>query len=498
VNGAGLQARRKRQKLQTGLETVSPELFLMSGLIDARGGFSRRSFLRVGGLSVGGLALPQLLATKAAGAANAKVLRDKAVVFLFMHGGPSQIETFDPKMSAPAEIRSVTGEVQTTLPGVTFGGTFPRLAERAKRLAIVRSFTFDGKADHDIRPIVGPESFDANLGSIYASVAGANRADTGMPTNVVLFPRSVDPTAGPNQNAHGRFDSTGPFGASYAPLVPGTDSSGGSMREDMRLTLPRERLDDRRQLLAKLDGMKRQLQVAGVDDYRRQAFETILGSVEQAFDLSREDRRVVEKYDTSRLLNPESVRLGPDGKQKGFYPRYVDHGKTLGKELLLARRLVEAGSRFVTVTTNLVWDMHADGNNPDVEKGMNFSGTVFDHAVSVFLDDLRERGLEDKVLVVATGEMGRTPRLESTGGRNHWPHSAPLLLSGGGLPMGQVIGQSTRDAGRPATEPMTISRLYATIFHMLFDVGQLRITPGISQDVLKIATAAEPIPGLTL
>ncbi len=166
--------------------------------------------------------------------------------------------------------------------------------------------------------------------------------------------------------------------------------------------------------------------------------------------------------------------------------------------LLLARRLVEAGSKFVTVTTNLVWDMHADGNNPGMEKGMGFSGPVFDHAVSVFLDDLRERGLEDKVLLVATGEMGRTPRLESAGGRNHWSRSAPLLIAGGGLPMGQVIGQSTRDAGQPATDPMTIGRLHATIFHMLFDVGQLRIAPGISQDVIKIATAAEPIPGLTL
>lgn len=470
----------------------------MLSLIDDRRGFSRRSFLRVGSLALGGLTLPQLLAAKAAGAAQAKVLRDKAVVFLFMHGGPSQIETFDPKMSAPAEIRSVTGEVQTTLPGVTFGGTFPRLAERAKRLAIVRSFTFGGRSDHDIRPIVGPESFDANLGSVYASVAGANRPDTGMPRNVVLFPRSVDSTALENFNLFGRFDRTGPFGAAYAPLVPGTARSGGSMQQDMQLTLPLDRLEDRRQLLASLDGVKRQLQVPGFDDYQRQAFETIIGGVGQAFDLSQEDQRVIDRYDTSRLCNPELVRLGPDGKQKGFYPRYVDHGKTLGKELLLARRLVEAGCGFVTVTTNFAWDMHADGNNPAVKEGMSFSGAVFDHAVSVFLDDLRERGLDDKVLLVATGEMGRTPKLQSDGGRNHWPHSAPLLLAGGGLPMGRVIGQSTRDAGQPATEPMTIANLYATIYHTLFDVSQLRITQGVSQDVIKLATGAEPITGLKL
>ena len=178
----------------------------MLSLIDNRHGFSRRSFLRAGSLSLGGLALPQLLAAKGA---NAKVLRDKAVVFLFMHGGPSQIETFDPKMTAPTEIRSSTGEVQTTLPGVTFGGTFPRLAERAKRLAIVRSFSFEGVGNHDLRPLVGPETFDAHLGSIYASVAGTNRPDTGMPNNVMLFPRSVEPTSSPYPEAYGRFDRTG-------------------------------------------------------------------------------------------------------------------------------------------------------------------------------------------------------------------------------------------------------------------------------------------------
>lgn len=467
----------------------------MLPFMDNRRGFSRRSFLRVGSLALGGLAFPQVLATGSPGAASAKVLRDKAVVFLFMHGGPSQIETFDPKMSAPAEIRSVTGEVQTALPGVTFGGTFPKLAERARRLAIVRSFSFEGRGDHDLRPLVGKESYDANLGSIYATVAGANRPGTGMPTNVVLFPRSVDPTAGPNQDGYGRFDRTGPFGNASSPLVPGSASTGGSLQADMKLTLPRARLEDRRQLLAGLDNVKRRLDFEGFDDYQRQAFEAIVGGVDRAFDLSQEDPRTIARYDTNGLVKPESILKG---RKLGFYPRYVDHGKTLGKELLLARRLVEAGCGFVTVTTNFAWDMHADGNNPGVEEGMNFSGKVFDHAVSVFLDDLRERGLEDRVLLVATGEMGRTPKLDNNGGRNHWHHSAPLLLAGGGLPMGQVIGRTTRDGGRPATEPVTVENLHATILHTLFDVGQLRISHGHLREVLNVATAAEPIPGLTL
>jgi len=159
---------------------------------------------------------------------------------------------------------------------------------------------------------------------------------------------------------------------------------------------------------------------------------------------------------------------------------------------------VEAGCGFVTVTTNFAWDMHADGNNPGMEEGMNFSGRVFDHAVSAFLDDLRDRGLEDKVLLVAMGEMGRTPKLQTDGGRNHWPHSAPLLLAGGGLPMGQVIGETTPDGGRPAKDPVTIANLYATIMHTLLDIGELRITHSHMRDVLNIATAAEPIPGLKM
>lgn len=467
----------------------------MLTLMDDRRGFSRRSFLRVGSLAIGGLALPQLLAAKAAGAPGANLVRDKSIVFLFMHGGPSQFETFDPKMSASAEIRSVTGELATTLPGITFGGTFPRLAERARRLAVVRSF-LSGDGDHNNKPIVSKESHNASLGAIYARVAGTNRPVTGMPNNVVLFPRSVDPLAGPNQENYGKFDRTGSLGLAYAPLVPGTASTkgGGSMQQDMQLAVPRDRLDDRRRLLASLDGVKRQLEAGGLDDYRQQAYETIVGGVAKAFDWSQEDPRTIARYDTDRLVRPESILRRRSSL--GFYRYYVDHGKTLGKELLLARRLVEAGCGFVTVTTNFAWDMHGDGNNPGMDEGMNFSGTAFDHAVSVFLDDLRERGLDDKVLLVATGEMGRTPRINVGGGRDHWGGSTPLLLAGGGLAMGQVIGQTTPDGGKPASEPMTIAHLNATIMHTLFDVGRLRIAQGIPREVLDVATAADPIPGL--
>ena len=154
----------------------------------------RRGFLRIGGLGLGGLTLPQLLGWKAAAAQAGLPVVDKSVGFLFMHGGPPQQETFDPKMDAPSEIRSATGEVKTTLPGVTFGGTLRKLARQAHRMAIVRSFV-TGNGNHDLKPIVGKDSLNGNLGSIYARVAGANLPESGMPRNVALFPRAVDPSA---------------------------------------------------------------------------------------------------------------------------------------------------------------------------------------------------------------------------------------------------------------------------------------------------------------
>src|SRR5262249_54612661 len=154
-----------------------------------------------------------------------------------------------------------------------------------------------------------------------------------------------------------------------------------------------------------------------------------------------------------------------------------------GKLLLLARRLCERGCGFVTVTTNFVWDMHADVNNAPVEEGMRYMGGPLDHALSAFLTDVEARGLSDKILLVCCGEMGRTPRINNQGGRDHWGGSAPLLLAGGGLKMGQVIGQSDRNGGQPATEPVRLTHLIGTIMHTLFDVGKLRVVRGLPREI---------------
>lgn len=447
---------------------------------------SRREFMRIGGLALGGMSLPGLLAAQEQ-ARGPDFLRDKSVIFLFLQGGPSQFETFDPKMTAPAGVRSATGEVDTKIPGVTFGGTFPKLAALADRVSIVRSYR-TGDANHDIKPIVGKDSAGANLGSLYARVAGANHPDTGLPRNVALFPRAVDPMRGPAQEQFGKFWSTGSLGSAYAPFMPG---SGGPAQEAMSLVLKRDRFDDRRQLLSGLDRIEREFdssqRLVGTDRFQQQAFDTILGGAASAFDLSKEDPRTIERYDTAPLVRPDQI-----SRKWNNYNHYVDNAMTLGKLLLYSRRLCEAGCGFVTVTTNFVWDMHADANNATMTEGMDYMGRPLDHALSAFLEDTHERGLSDKILLVVTGEMGRSPKINNQGGRDHWGNLAPLLVAGGGLKMGQVIGQSNKDGGEPATEPINNQNLIATIMHTLLDIGKVRLIPGLPADAQR--AMVDPLP----
>jgi uncharacterized protein (DUF1501 family) len=448
----------------------------------------RRDFLRVGGLTLGGLSLPSLLQAKAADGSRSQVVKDKSVVFLFLHGGPSQTETFDPKMQAPSNVRSATGEVSTTIPGITFGGTFPKLASLARKLVIVRSFV-SGDGNHDIKPIVCRDSFHANIGSLYSRVAGMNDPHSGVPKNVALFPRAVDDSTQQEVRSFGNFTSTGALGSACAPFVPG---GGGNLQEDLQINLPVDRIGDRRGLLQQLDQIQWQLDAASThaDKLRDQAMRTILSGAADAFRLDQEHPRVIARYDTSRIARPDNIR-----RKWNNYDNYVDNGKTLGKLLLLARRLCERGCGFVTVTTNFVWDMHSDVNNAPVEEGMQYMGWPLDHALSAFIEDCESRGLGDKILLVCCGEMGRTPRINANGGRDHWGELAPLLLYGAGLNAGQVVGESDREAGKPTSDPVRIPNLIGTIMHTLFDVGQLRLVAGLPREVIA-AASYEPIGGI--
>ena len=408
-----------------------------------------------------------------------------------MQGGPSQFETFDPKMTAPSGIRSATGEIKTAIPGVTFGSTFEKLARLADKFSVVRSFT-TGDAKHDIKPIVGVDTLKANMGSLYARIAGPLRQDTALPNNIALFPRAVLPEAGPPVEQFGNFLSTGDLGSAYQPFVPGADNG---LAQDLRLNLPPQRLDDRRGLLTSLDQWKRRIDASAeagtMSAFQQQAFDVLRRGVAESFDLTKEDPRLIARYDTAGLVPRDRIN-----KKWNNYHEYGDHAATLGKLLLMARRLCERGCGFVTVTSNFVWDMHADANNATVTEGMGYVGTPFDHAVSAFIEDVEARGLSEKILLVCCGEMGRTPRINSKGGRDHWGGLAPLMLYGGGLKMGRVIGQSSRDGGEPASDPVSMADLLATIMHVLLDIGQVRVDAGLPGNLVEAITRGQVIKGL--
>jgi uncharacterized protein (DUF1501 family) len=457
-------------------------------------GLRRRDFLTLGSFGLAGLAVECLAGRLAASTDAESLLRSgRSVVFLFQQGGPSQFETFDPKPNASDGVRTVRGVIDTKLAGMQFGETMSRLAKLADRLTVVRSFQTNN-GGHNIQPIVGPDSLNANIGSLYARVAGATRPDSGMPTNTVVFPDAVckDVLKG---RARGDIAATGGLGSVYAPFIPGAD---GQLQKDMRLSLPRNTLTTRTELAAQLDTLNRALETSPefkmLNHLQRQAYQVLLsGGVADALDLSKEDPRVVARYDTATYTRPD----GWSKAARGRAGMYNGHAKAIGKQLLMARRLCEAGCGYVTIHAGYdgVWDMHADGNNLNMVDGMEAVGPSFDHAVAAFIEDIESRGLADKILLVATGEMGRTPRLNKNGGRDHWGKLAPLLLYGGGLRGGQVIGQSTRDGGEPIAEPLGPRHLISTILQSLLHHGQLRLAPAFGP-VSRLADHP-PIPDLT-
>jgi hypothetical protein len=409
-----------------------------------------------------------------------------------LQGGPPHIEFFDPKMSAPAEFRSITGEVKTALPGITFGGSFPQLAARANRLAIVRSYGTQNVL-HTYLPITGGGNpLQAAAGAILARFSGATHPSTGLPRHALILPEAVEPglklETSFETDRIPSLTAPGDLGKPFDAFNPG---EGGELQDDLQLHIGLDRLEDRRRLLTGLDQVKRSWATsnspaAAMEDLQRQAIEVVTRNVAQAFDLAHEDRRTLARYDTSSLFRSDEVQRWADMRRAT---------NLLGKQMLLARRLCEAGCGYVTVS-DCGWDMHADDGSPANMAALWPKGKQVDHAVSAFLDDLQERGMQDDVLLVVTGEMGRTPRLNSNGGRDHHGELTSLLLAGGGLDMGQVIGQSDRIAAAPNGEPQRPANLFSTIMHFLFDVTKLRLLPQVPKPLLSFLDNHAPILGL--
>lgn len=443
----------------------------------------------MGSLGLAGLGLPGLLATKAS-AANPKVLRGKSVVFLFLHGGPPHIEFFDPKMSAPREVRSITGEIRTRLPGVTFGGTFPKLAAIADRVAVVRSYASNNSQHTYGSVATAGNPLEAAMGSIYAKVAGPLGPNS-IPNNTLVLPEAIDPELklGSNFETQALPTATDP-GKLGAPAGAFNPSGGGTLRDDMQLTIDPDRFTDRRELLSRLDGLRRRVDASGVmegaDRLQQQAFDVLTAGVGKAFDLSDEDPRTVARYDTRPLFDQKKLQRWGDMRRAT---------NLLGMQMLMARRLVEQGAGFVTVS-DCGWDYHANNNSPRNMAGIYPMGGQVDHAVSAFIEDLHERGMSEDVLLVVTGEMGRTPRINKNGGRDHYGKLTSLLLAGGGLQMGQVIGESDQNAAEPATEGFGPKHLLGTIMRTLFDLGELRLTDLLPEQLVAYLSDAKPIRGL--
>jgi hypothetical protein len=342
-------------------------------------------------------------------------------------------------MDAPAEFRSAVGEVKTSIPGVTIGGLFPKMANQAHRMAFVRSFAHGNSGHaggtHFVMTGVDYPPADAGLppikpsfGSIIAKIRGANHPKSGIPTYVRLSGLYAD---GPNF-----------LGSASAPF-----DIGGEARNNINLAVGLDRIGDRRNLLKALDHADRQIdrtgEMSGLDSFEGQAFSLILGRSKEAFDITREDPRVRALY-----------------------------GPGLGEQLLIARRLCEAGCGFVTLNyanSPQAWDMHGAVNQPNlaIDKQMQQACPPMDHAVSVFLEDVAQRGVSKQILLVLTGEFGRTPRINQFGGRDHWGPLCTLALAGGGLTMGQTVGESSAKAEVPKSTPILPKDLMATIFHVL-------------------------------
>ena len=319
------------------------------------------------------------------------------------------------------------------------------------------------------------------MGAMAARLRGANHRKSGLPNHIYLSEDEIDPQFLKEKRRLLEAIGAGTLGAAYTPFQVG---GNGQLNQDMQLKIPRTRLDDRRALRRSLDRLARKLDangaVASLDKFQQQAFDLVLGKARAAFDLSKEDPRIVQRYDTGQY------RTG----LKKF------RGSTLGKQLLVARRLCEAGCGFVTIH-NPGWDMHGGPTQYNMLRGMEELGRPVDHAVAAFIEDLEQRGLSEKILLVITGEFGRTPNINKNGGRDHWPRLSTLAFAGGGLRMGQTVGQSTARAEAPLSNPITIDNLLATVLHVLFDVPTLRLLPGIPRSIAEIIDRARPIAELS-
>lgn len=436
-------------------------------------GMSRRSWLRIGGLALGGLALPDLLRAEAQSGGRSPV---KGVIMVLLPGGPTHLDTFDLKPNAPVEIRGEFRPIATKVPGLDLCELMPRLARSADRLTLIRSLVgfhndhnthwcSTGWESHPAMPssplVPGFPAGDwPSLGAVLSRKLGARVL--GVPPSVDLTPVDAD----------ARFILRTPPGqAGYlGPAHAGFEVQAVDRRNITLQGTDLRRLGDRRALLASFDGFRRQCDSGGLaeakDEFQRQAFELLTSSrLATALDLGQETKACRARYGL------ESAH--PEERE----------GKTHLDQFLLARRVIEAGARCVTLAFSRWpfgrvlrgdhnWDWHKD-----LFPEARLTLPLLDLGLSALLEDLDERGLLRDVAVVVWGEFGRTPRINKNGGRDHWPRVASALVAGGGIRGGQVLGSTTRWGEEPHTRPVHFREVFATLYQQLgIDVTATQLT----------------------
>jgi hypothetical protein len=416
------------------------------------GPISRRTFLRAGALALGGLTLPELLKARAE-QSNA----DTSVILFWMWGGPSHLETYDLKPDAPTEYRGPFRPIRTDVPGLDVCELFPRQAKLGKRIVLVRSLhhTMASHNDGSIEVLTGktpavpdPTSTARSEHPDFGMVASRCRGlrDDGLPQYVGVPTKPFMTRPAYLGLSHQGFAAGDPSASGYVP--PRVTLVGG---------VGERQFAERRTLLGDFDRLRRDLdrngQLEGTDQLRAAALRVLTSpAMARAFDLSKEDPKLRDRY-----------------------------GRHLwGQSCLLARRLAEAGSTVVTIDAlapvpgqplYFSWDDHANAQPGwDMAKGMRWRAPYLDQALSALIEDVYDRGLDKKILIVAAGEFGRTPRLSHANGclgRDHYPDAMCALLSGGGLATGQVVGATNVRGEHPKDRPLTPKDLLATIYHHL-------------------------------
>ena len=400
-------------------------------------GVSRRRLLQIGGLSFAGLALPDLLRLEAAQAAKSA----KAIIHIYLSGGPPHQDLFDLKPEAPSEIRGEFRPIESNVPGMPVCELLPTLAQMADKFSVIRSVVENEGQHHAHQVHTGwPENNLAALGgrpSVGAAVGKLlGPGPDGVPAWVSDF----------RKGARHR-DPVGFLGPTFKPYSLAEGDGAASLQ--LLKSLSGERLEKRTALRDQLNGLRREVdasgQMAALDDYTRTAVEIVTsGRVAQALDLAQEDPRVVERYS------------GPSAR----YQNRADYDL---RQLLVARRLIQAGVRCVTLTNPFG---HMDTHQANFST-MREVGPRMDRGLAALIWDLERLGLTDDVLVIAIGEFGRTPRINKDAGRDHWPKVNLAFLTGGGLKMGQYVGATDRLAGEAIENPIHLQRVLAMLYRHL-------------------------------